>query len=186
MNRTLPDRIFVCGFMGAGKSTVGKALASKAGLPFHDLDDCIEQQAGQTIPAIFESEGEQGFRQKEQAALLDVIRNAKGVIALGGGTLQSQYLVDQIKVNGLLVFIDTSMEQIVERIRGDEHRPLLADENGEMKSELVLKEDLTALFKERQPFYEQAEVTVNTGESSNIDDLAAQLLKKIQYHVALH
>lgn len=186
MNRTLPERIFISGFMGAGKSTIGKALAQKLEQDFWDLDDFIEQEAGKPISAIFEQEGEQAFRQKEQAAVLDIIRQKKGVIALGGGTLQNQHLLDHIKVNGLLVFIDTPMDKIISRIEGDKNRPLLLDETGSMKPKTKLKEDLQKLYEKRLPFYEQAEVTVQSTAYETREKLVNGLVKKIRYHVALH
>ena len=186
MNRTIPERIFICGFMGAGKSTVGRALADKLEMPFWDLDDFIEDQAGQSIPAIFEAAGEQGFRRREQSAVLDIIRQKKGVIALGGGTLQSQHLLDHIKVNGLLIYINTPMDEIIARISGDENRPLLLDEEGNMKSESELEKDLQQLYDERLPFYEQAEITIESTRFDDQEELVQSLVKKIKYHVALH
>jgi len=186
MNRALPERIFVSGFMGAGKSTIGKLLAKKLNLAFYDLDTCIENKANQSIPEIFDKEDEAGFRKKEKVALLDVIRSKKGVIALGGGALQNQHLVDHVKVNGMLVLVDTPIEVIIERISGDENRPLLQDDCGNMKPEAVLKEELQALYKQRYPFYEQAEVTVKTNEYGTAELLTDELVKKIRYHVALH
>lgn len=186
MNRTLPERIFISGFMGAGKTTIGKALAQKLEQDFWDLDDFIEQEAGLSIPAIFEKEGERAFRQKEQAAVLNIIRQKKGVIALGGGTLQNQHLLDHIKVNGLLVFIEVPMGEIIARIEGDKNRPLLLDEDGNTKPTAVLKKDLQALYEQRLPFYRQAEITVKTTDYETRDQLVNGLVKKIKYHVALH
>lgn len=186
MNRTIPERIFICGFMGAGKSTTGRALARKLEMSFWDIDDFIEEQAGQSIPEIFETEGEQGFRSREQSAVLDIIRQKKGVIALGGGTLQSQHLLDHIKVNGLLVYINTPMDEIIARIAGDENRPLLLDEQGKMRSESELEKDLQELYDQRRPFYEQAEITIKSDEFDDQQQLVDMLVKKIKYHVALH
>jgi shikimate kinase len=186
MNRTLPERTFICGFMGAGKSTIGSALAKQLEQPFHDLDSYIEARADQTIAAIFEAEGEDGFRREERSALLDLIRSTKGVIALGGGTLQNQHLTDHLKVNGLLVFIDTPLDMIMSRIAEDKNRPMLLDEKGNMKTEKVLKEELRHLRDQRLPLYEQAEVTISGAEFSALDNLVNHLLKKIKYHVALH
>lgn len=186
MKRTLPERIFICGFMGTGKTTAGKLLASRLDKPFHDLDACVEKEAGQTIADIFEAEGEEGFRKKEKATLLNIIRTQKGVIALGGGSLQNQHLVDHVKVNGLLVFIDTPMEEIINRITRKSNRPLLLNENGNMKSKSVLKKEMQELYDRRLAFYEQAEVTMQSNDYKSINDLVSQLVKKIRYHVALH
>lgn len=186
MNRTLPERIFICGFMGAGKTTVGRQLAKELDLSFYDLDDLIEASSGRSIDSIFSEEGEATFRQQEKEALLQVIRTKKGVVALGGGSLQNQHLLDHIKVNGMLVFLKTPMPQIVDRLVRCDHRPLLLDATGNMKPRSILKAELQELYEKRLPFYEQAEVTVHTEDYASIDALVGQLVKKIRYHVALH
>jgi len=186
MNQTLPDRIFICGFMGAGKSTIGEALAEKMDLPFYDLDAFIEEQAGRSIPDIFKLEGEKKFRQHERSALLEIIRKRKGIIALGGGTLQNQHLVDHIKVNGTLVFIKASMETILQRVMRHENRPMLWNDKGEMKSKKKLRKDLKVLYNQRLPLYEQAEITINCEDFSSVEALTDQLFKKIRYHVAFN
>lgn len=172
--------------MGAGKSTVGRMLADRMDLPFYDLDKCIEQQEGQSIPEIFEAEGEKGFRRREQQALLDVIREKKGVVALGGGTLQNQHLLDHLKVNGLLVYVSVPLDTILDRIGGDTGRPLLVDEKGAPKPHSVLGHELQELYEQRKPYYEQAEVTIHADRYNSPPVLVAHLLKKIRYHVALH
>lgn len=172
--------------MGAGKSTLGQALAAQMDLPFNDLDDYIEQQAGRPVPEIFDQEGEQEFRKAERRALLAVIRSRKGIIALGGGTLQNQHLVDHVKVNGLLVFLDVPIDTILDRIAGSTHRPLLLDEDGALKSRERLREELQALYEQRRPLYEQAEVTLQAEQYNSLEERVGALLKKIRYHVALH
>jgi shikimate kinase len=186
MNRTLPDRIFLCGFMGAGKSTIGRVLAPELESEFHDLDTHVEQLTGQSIPDIFQEKGEQAFRQRERSAVIDIARNKKGVIALGGGTLQSQHLLDHIKVNGLLIFIDAPLKLILNRINGDKNRPMLLNKKGELKSDATLEKELSALLEQRRPFYEQAEVAINPANFYSVEDIVERLVKKIKYHVALY
>jgi shikimate kinase len=186
MKETLPEHVFICGFMGAGKSTIGKALAQKLEQPFYDLDTHIEAKAGQSIPAIFEEEDEQHFRKKEREALRDIIQREKGIIALGGGALQNQSLVDYIKTNGLLIFIHTPVERILKRVMENEHRPMLWDEKGAMKPAAALEKDIQALYDRRLPLYEQAEITVNSDSFSSKEALVTQLAKKIDHHAAFH
>lgn len=186
MNRTLPERIFICGFMGTGKSTVGKQLAVRLDKPFHDLDECIEKKAEQAIPVIFESEGEKGFRRREKAALLDIIRTQTGVIALGGGSLHNQHLVDHVKDNGLLVFIETPMRKIIDRVIDKSNRPMLLDKKGKVKPKPILQGEMQQLYRQRLPFYEQAEVIIQSKNFESVDDLVTKLAKKIRYHAALH
>lgn len=186
MNRTLPERIFICGFMGTGKTTVGQHLARQLHMEFYDLDQWIEEDEGRSIPVIFTEQGESAFRQIEKKALLQLIRTTQGVIALGGGSLHNQHLVDHVKVNGMLVFIETPLPLIIKRIKQSPDRPLLLNESGNIKSDKILKSDLQELYKMRYPLYEQAEVTVHAMEYDSLESLVTELVKKIRYHVALH
>lgn len=184
MINNLPALIFICGFMGTGKTTVGRELAEKLSLSFLDLDEEIEREAGKSIAEIFEDEGESAFRKMERDTLLEVIRNFKGVVALGGGTLQNQHIVDHIKVNGLLIFIETPFSVIFQRIMNEPHRPLLLNEEGSLKKKEILKKQLNSLYRKRLPFYEQAELKITGEEAGAKEDVVERLLKKIRYHVS--
>lgn len=186
MIKNLPDRIFLCGFMGAGKSTIGQRLAEKLSLPFLDLDQLIEKKAGQSITDIFVKEGERVFRTLERESLLEVIRNCKGIVALGGGTFQNQHMVDHVKVNGLLIFIETPFSVILERIRDNPDRPLLLKEDGSLKDEDTLTKELNSLYRQRLGYYEQAELRLSPGENEPAEQMVDRLIKKIRYHVAHH
>ena len=184
MIKNLPSRIFLCGFMGAGKTTIGRQLAQNLSVSFLDLDEHIEEEEGKSISDIFEEQGEAAFRKLERNAILEVIRNFKGVVALGGGALQNQHITDHIKVNGLLIFIQTPFSVILERIMTKPHRPLLLNEEGSLKNEEILKKELNTLYKKRLPLYEQAELKIS-GEKAEDEKVAVdRLLKKIRYHVS--
>jgi shikimate kinase len=175
-NNQLPNkstaRIFLCGFMGTGKSTIGKALAQKSGRPFYDLDEVIEKRAGQSIPQIFETKGEKKFRQLERDALISLYRIKKGVVALGGGALQNQPIVDEIKSNGLFVFIKTPMHKILERVMRNDKRPMLWNESGKMKPKETLRKDLEEL-------YQQADVIIDTGKFPTVNEISNELQKRM-------
>ncbi|MDZ7659710.1 shikimate kinase [Fodinibius sp.] len=179
----LPERIFLCGFMGAGKSVIGRKLAKELELSFLDLDDKIEEQAGQSIPEIFEESGESAFRVAERRALQEVIKEFEGVVSLGGGSLQNQYIVDHLKLNGLLIFIEAPISVILDRISQDDNRPLLLDEHGNPKSKKKLENELTALYEERLPLYEQAVIQIQNDGKKSVEDIVEKLLKKIRNHV---
>lgn len=183
MISNLPDRIFLCGFMGAGKTTIGQQLADELELPFLDLDDKVEEQAGMAVPDIFRERGEAEFRTIERRALLEVAREFDGVVALGGGSLQNQHMLDHLKLNGLLVFIETPVSVILDRISGDENRPLLLDEDGNPKDREELRRYLTTLYEERRPLYEQAVIKVTDDGSTGKEQIVQKLLKKIKNHV---
>lgn len=183
MSSNLPDILFLCGFMGAGKSTIGQKLSDELEVPFMDLDDRIEERADQTIPEIFEESGEGNFRVIERRALLDLADEYEGVVALGGGSLQNQQMLDHLKLKGLLIFIETPISVILDRISGDENRPLLMDDVGQPKDRESLAEELETLYKDRRPLYEQAAISLKDDGSTSPEELVETLLKKIRNHV---
>lgn len=184
MIKNLPDRIFICGFMGAGKSTVGEMLSQKLGTSFLDLDDYIQEKTGKDIPQIFSEDGEQRFRKIERKCLLEVIIDFKGVVALGGGSLQNQHMVDHIKLNGLLIFIETPFSIILDRIAEESNRPLLLNEQGSLKKKEILEKELRILYEQRLPFYQQAALSISYEKENSIESMVNSLIKKIRYHVS--
>lgn len=115
--------VYLCGFMGCGKSTIGRLLAKKLGREFVDLDDYIVQREGMSIPQIFEQRGENYFREVEAVALSE-LSAAAGVVATGGGTLLKKENGDCAKSMGTVVFIDAPFDICYERIKGDKNRPI--------------------------------------------------------------
>lgn len=184
MIKNLPDRIFLCGFMGAGKSTVGSMLSDRLDMRFLDLDDYIEEKAGKDIPNIFKEDGESTFRKIERKCILDVIRKYEGVVALGGGSLQNQHIVDHIKLNGLLIFIDTPFSLILERITEESNRPLLLNEQGTVKEKEILENELSTLYEQRLPFYQQAELSIADSDRKTAESMVNSLIKKLKNHVS--
>lgn len=184
MNNNLPKRIFLCGFMGAGKSTIGKELGKRLEEPFIDLDHEIEKCSGKSIPDIFEEKGEDGFRTVERQVLLKVAQNSTGIVALGGGSLQDMHLTSHIKQRGLLIFIEAPLNVIVDRISGDNNRPLLLTERGKRKSRKKLYNELKELYKNRLPTYEQADIKITSHSGHSSEILVEQLLNKINKYVA--
>lgn len=136
--------IFLCGFMGCGKTTVGKILAKRLKCRCIDLDDYIEQQEGMTIPEIFEKKGEPYFRQLETEALA-AFKDIGGVVATGGGALLSELNGETAMNAGMVVFIDTDFRTCYERIKDDPHRPIAASST---------REQLKERFDDRKPKYE--------------------------------
>ncbi|MEX0722669.1 MAG: shikimate kinase [Gracilimonas sp.] len=177
------ERVFICGFMASGKSTLGKALAKKLDREFIDLDKIIEKREGMYIKQIFNKIGEAYFREKEWEYLLDLTRNFKGVVALGGGALQNQRVVDHLKIHGLLIFLDTPMEEVVERVFASEERPILFDEAGKIKSKESLFKELKTLYSGREEFYKQAQITIKTPLFTTVQEMAEAAKDKITRHV---
>lgn len=176
--------IYVCGFMASGKSTFGKALAKELGSDFIDLDKVIEEKAGQSIRQIFRENGESYFRKIEFECLGDLLRGFKGgVVALGGGALLNQEVVDNLKKDGLLVFVDTPMEVILERVHKSKERPILFDDNGKIKSKETLFRELKTLYLKREKLYKQAQVTIKTPLYTSVQEMAEAAIDKITGHV---
>lgn len=123
-------RIFLTGFMGAGKTTVGRELASRLGCPFVDLDDEIEREAGADVREIFAREGEAGFRERERGVFARVAARDPVVVAAGGGTFTRPENLELARAGGLVVWLNPEFATIVGRLGGLEkdRRPLFRDE----------------------------------------------------------
>ena len=177
MNKQEFSRIFLCGFMGTGKTTLGKLLAYKLGKPFVDMDDLIKTKARLSIPQIFQLYGEAHFRKLEKDAIQEAAAEQQGVIALGGGALQDIELVQTIKSNGLLVFIDSPFEVLLSRLMRNKKRPMLLDNEGKMKDKESLRHELSELYNKRLPMYRQAHITFSSGQNIKAYE-QAELLKE--------
>jgi len=149
--------LILVGPMGAGKSTIGRLLAKELRLPFKDSDKEIEQRTGADIPWIFDVEGEQGFREREQAVIADLCDAGDMVLATGGGAVMRAENRDALKRGGHVVYLHASVEQQVDRTSRDRNRPLLrAADPGKVLA------DLLAI---RDPLYREiADIVVETDE----------------------
>jgi shikimate kinase len=144
--------------MGSGKTTAGKKLAPIFKTRFIDLDDYIEKRENRTIPAIFEEEGEAGFRSIETIRLNEVIRiKEPHVISLGGGTVCFNSNLENIKKNGLLIYLELPIPALADRITESKStRPLLKNLS---RNELLI--NIGEILNERKKFYEQAHIIIN-------------------------
>ena len=150
-----PNKIFLIGPMGAGKSAVGRHLARILHLEFADSDDEIERRTGVDIPFIFEKEGEEGFRKREAAAIDDLSRHDNVVLATGGGAVMLDENRNHLGGRGYVIYLYTSVDQQVARTSRGRERPLL--ENGDRRRIL---EELLAV---RDPLYREiADLVVDT------------------------
>lgn len=155
--KPLKQPVFLCGMMGSGKSTVGRVLAERLNVTFHDLDSLIEEKAEKSIPEIFEESGEETFRKVERETLLEIAKSPSGVIALGGGSLQNQHLTDHIKLSGWLVFLKAPIDEIADRLHRGNDRPMISDKRA---NKSALHDKISSLMKQRIPYYSQAHLTV--------------------------
>ncbi len=147
--------IILVGPMGSGKSTIGNIIARKLNREFQDSDHYIESKTGVDIARIFDIEGEQGFRDRETSALNDLLVQSNSVIATGGGSVMREENRAMLRSYGYIIFLDTSVNQQMHRLRRDKKRPLLQTENPH--------ERLEALLDIRRPIYlDLADLAVKT------------------------
>jgi shikimate kinase len=165
--------IFIIGFMGCGKTTVGRLLAEEIGWRFADIDDDIEHSQRRTVSEIFATSGEEEFRRIEHEAIQNRIQSIRRgipmVVALGGGAFTRPDNIELLQENGVTVWVDVDFEVARKRVLACERRPLARD-----------PERFERLYYERRPFYSQAEyhvpVHVNDSRVTLADILKLNLL----------
>ena len=145
--------VFLVGFMGAGKTTVGQALAKELRYDFIDLDDVIAAEAGRSVQQIFLELGEPEFRKLETEAIRSCRNLVRSVVALGGGAYVSETNRDVLREIGQTVWLDCPLEVCLQRIKGDVSRPLLGDH-----------ERMGSLLAQRSRSYAQADYVIGSGE----------------------
>ncbi len=157
-------KVFLTGFMGSGKSTLGRPLAEALNLRFADLDEVIADRAGRSIADIFARGGESRFRALEAAAL----RSAQpGIVyALGGGALAREGNLRWALTHGIVLYLKVPVEELQRRLVADPVvRPLLRDEFGRRLPGPALREKIASLLAKRAPFYERAHITIIPAEN---------------------
>jgi shikimate kinase len=159
--------------MGTGKTAVGKLLAEKLNRKFLELDWIIEEQAGKSIPDIFEQGGEIAFRELEIEATKKVSREKNAVIACGGGIVLNKINTDRLRENGRTVYLTASPQVILKRVAAEKgQRPLLEVED-QLKT-------IREMLKYRNPFYERAaDITINTSRLG-IEAVAERIIEKLK------
>ena len=159
--------LYLVGFMGSGKTTIGAALADELGWSFYDLDQEIEAEAGTIIGEIFERQGEAEFRRLEYEALARRVRTAQHgqpmVVALGGGAFTQAGNLEMLRGNGITLWLDAPFELVRERVAEQKHRPLARD-----------PEQFAALYEARRSVYAGADYRI--GVESNDERVAVQAI----------
>jgi len=165
--------IALIGFMGTGKSSVGRLLAEQLHFQFLDTDELIESRAGKSVAAIFAAEGEAAFRELERSVVAELASRKRTIISAGGGLGANPENLASLKHHALVVCLWASPEKIWERVRGQSHRPLLQgpDPLGKIRQ----------LLADRGPTYKLADVLLNT-EVRSLREVAQQVLH--QFRVA--
>jgi shikimate kinase len=169
----MKTNIALIGFMGTGKTAVGKALAERLDTKFIELDSLIEQKAGKTIPEIFKQDGEIAFRELEIEVTKEVAERKNAVIACGGGVVLNKINIDRLRKESLIVYLTASPKIILKRTSNDaEERPLLKVAN----PTLTIQE----LLRFRKPFYERAaDIKIDTSKL-DVEAIVEQIINKLK------
>ena len=167
--------IILTGFMATGKSSVGRALATRLGFAFVDLDTWIEAEAGMSVPQIFASRGEAAFRELEACMVERAASRTGCVVATGGGAIVNTRNLEALKRSGVLIALTANPEIILSRLGGGEDRPMLR--GGEKRERIRL------LLEERAPVYAKADLTVDTSDRT-VDEVLDHLVALLARHRA--
>ncbi len=169
----MKSNIALVGFMGAGKTDVGKLLAKKLDRKFIEMDSLIAQQAGKPIPDIFQQDGEIAFRELEIEVTKKVALEKDSVIACGGGIVLNKINIDRLKEAAVIVYLMVSPKTVLKRVSSAaEKRPLLAVDNPTLT--------ISELLRFRRPFYERAaDITVNTSKL-DIGSVVEQIIERLK------
>lgn len=161
---------------------MGRLLANRLEMDFIDLDAFIEKKSGKSISAIFQGAGEAAFRKMESECLTGLLSARKTVISLGGGTVMNEKLFGEILNAGLVVFLDAPLETIRKNLQSSTGRPLLNNQDGNLKEDEALDDYITALYKKRRPVYEKANLHFQVPDE-NPEGCAWQMETLIKKHV---
>ncbi|MDD3419196.1 MAG: shikimate kinase [Candidatus Gastranaerophilales bacterium] len=163
--------IALIGLMGSGKTTIGVLLAKKLGVDFVDIDEKIEQKEKTSITKIFETKGEEYFRQVESTLLQDYGKRQNLVISTGGGAVQKEENLQILKSNCTIIYLKASPNELFSRIKDDTSRPLLQTLN----PLLTLEE----LLKKREKNYLMADIIINT-EAKTTEQILDEIIKNVK------
>ncbi len=167
--------IFLTGFMGTGKTQIGRVLAIRMRRVFIDTDSLIEDSVGKAISDIFAEEGEERFRQIEQECVSKATSRTNAVIALGGGAIANEKNLKMISRAGVVVTLEASIETILNRVGRRDNRPLLAGLNRDQKHTRI-----SELLKARAPFYSRADIRMKTLDKDTPEATVGKLIRQME------
>ena len=171
--------IYLTGFMGSGKSKIGKILSKKLKINFVDTDKVIESRYKKTITQMFDEFGEQKFRVIEEEILSGLVEKSEAsIFSMGGGSLLSNRNSDLIKKSGLLIYIQSSLETIWERTKNNTKRPLLLID-GEFPTKAVFLKRTNMLMEKRLPGYSKAQIVIDR-DGKEAEEVVEEILNYIK------
>ncbi len=181
------SRIYLTGFMGSGKSSIGLILANTLGWTFIDLDKCIEAVCGEKVTEIFKTKGETYFREVEHQELVKTAGRECVIVALGGGAILRPENLQLIRGAGKLIYLRIPPEKIYARLRFKTDRPLFQTTDNIILSKEKAIEKITGMLKEREKYYEQADLIYEAANYSigySVDQLKKILSKSFKLDYA--
>jgi shikimate kinase len=171
-NQSCRKNVYLVGLMGAGKTTIGRALAKRLDLGFVDSDRVVEERTGVSIPTVFEIEGEDGFRKREAQVIADLAQARGLVVATGGGAVLRPENRSNMRGNGFVVYLNVPPHLLWERTRHDKNRPLLKVANPMNR--------LRELYVERDPYYREVADLIVDGSRMKTQGILQLLVKEIE------
>ena len=162
--------IVLVGMMGAGKSSIGRRLAARLGIPFVDADSEIENAAGMTIPEIFAKHGEPYFRAGEARVIARLLENGPQVLATGGGAIMDQRTRDLIRIKGISIWLKADLDVLLRRTKRRNDRPLA--------------EKIKDLLPQREPVYAQSDIVVQSRDEPH-DTIVDEIIATLPQHVGM-
>jgi shikimate kinase len=171
MKKTFKSKIVLVGMMGSGKTTIGKLLSKEFSLPFYDSDEEIVKKFGMSIVDIFQSQGEEVFREEEAKTIKKILRKDQYICALGGGSLLSQEIRDIVKKDIISIWLQASVDDLYERLKDDKSRPKL--------DVMDTRNEIFNLNQQREKFYKMSDIVVNTGNKSE-DMIVSEIVPLIE------
>ena len=171
--------IFLTGFMGSGKSTIGPILANTFGYDYIDVDQFIEEKVNKRIVDIFSTEGEPAFRALERSSLMELAKLNNCVVALGGGTIANEENCKLVKQNGILIYLKISSGEILQRVQHKNDRPMLKDAHGNQLSPPEMEKRIVDLLARREPFYSHADIII-TADNMRVGATVDEIMKNIR------
>jgi shikimate kinase len=171
--------VFLTGFMGSGKSTIGPILANALGWDFVDIDRAIEEKTKEKIVDIFAVQGEQLFRGMEREALGELVARNGCVVSLGGGTLTTQENLEFVRQNGIIIYLQLSPEEILHRVKFRTDRPMLKGPDGEPLEGEELKKRVEGLLGAREQYYSKADIII-PADTLNVGSTVDAIVKKLR------
>lgn len=170
MNHLFPFNMVLIGFMGSGKTAIGKYLADMIGYTLYDIDTIVEQEAGKTIIDIFSQDGEACFRSLERQVIDRISKSDHAVISCGGGSILDQSNVLHLKQKGKLIWLMAEPETLYKRIRYQVNRPLTINKN---------LDEIIEMIKSRQPLYSKAADYRLSVDSQSVNEIADNIIKMV-------